>query len=144
MTKLEKVIQMKKEYKKTVKEVGREGIVEFLKTFFEANPDVQDIRWAQYTPYFNDGDACTFGLRGVDFHPIEASNCVFKYERDSSGFAEYYSLDDQKSALLCQNLKDLECQLEEVEDILEECFGDGVQVTVSRNGSVTINDYEHD
>ncbi|UDL15302.1 hypothetical protein SEA_KUDEFRE_73 [Gordonia phage Kudefre] len=28
-----------------------------------AFPEVEAVRWEQYTPYFNDGDACEFGVR---------------------------------------------------------------------------------
>lgn len=27
-----------------------------------AFPEVESVRWTQYTPYFNDGEACVFGL----------------------------------------------------------------------------------
>ncbi|MBM4707887.1 hypothetical protein GS982_01575 [Rhodococcus hoagii] len=30
-----------------------------------AFPEVEAVRWEQYTPYFNDGDACEFGIREV-------------------------------------------------------------------------------
>lgn len=29
-------------------------------------PEVLSFRWKQYTPYFNDGDPCVFGVHGVE------------------------------------------------------------------------------
>ena len=31
-----------------------------FKQFFESNPEVNVVGWRQYTPYFNDGEACIF------------------------------------------------------------------------------------
>ena len=35
---------------------------EIIKLFFEECPKVQAVVWAQYTPYFNDGDECIFSV----------------------------------------------------------------------------------
>lgn len=34
---------------------------------FNLVPQLHEITWSQYTPYFNDGDTCTFGIREVYF-----------------------------------------------------------------------------
>ena len=39
--------------------------------FFKNYPEVLVICWTQYTPYFNDGDTCEFGV--YDKHPVSAS-----------------------------------------------------------------------
>lgn len=46
-------------------ERGKATFNEALKEFFDASPKVWCIAWAQYTPYFNDGDACTFSVHDV-------------------------------------------------------------------------------
>ena len=28
---------------------------------------VHSVRWSQYTPYFNDGDACVFGVNDFEY-----------------------------------------------------------------------------
>lgn len=39
------------------------GFVEAAcKQFFDTCPEVESVFWTQYTPYFNDGDACEFGV----------------------------------------------------------------------------------
>lgn len=45
--------------------------VEELTPLFEAvfaEGIIDGVRWTQYTPYFNDGDACEFGANEVDVH----------------------------------------------------------------------------
>jgi hypothetical protein len=33
---------------------------------------------------------------------------------------------------------------EDIDDVLETAFGDGVTVTIERNGAITVDDYDHD
>lgn len=47
---------------KELREEIRKTLDEVLKLFFAANPHVASISWRQYTPYFNDGDACEFSV----------------------------------------------------------------------------------
>ena len=35
--------------------------------FFVACPEIKTIKWTQYIPSFNDGDACEFTLNGPEF-----------------------------------------------------------------------------
>lgn len=41
---------------------------EATKAFFEATPDVQALEWTQYTPYWNDGEECEFGVGDVWYY----------------------------------------------------------------------------
>ena len=36
-----------------------------FKRFFEATPDIVTVTWRQYTPYFNDGEECTFSVHDI-------------------------------------------------------------------------------
>lgn len=40
----------------------REALRAALQAFLDKHPERQSIGWSQYTPYFNDGDACVFGV----------------------------------------------------------------------------------
>jgi hypothetical protein len=40
---------------------------EAVKSVFEEHPNVQSFSWTQYTPYFNDGDACEFSANVEDY-----------------------------------------------------------------------------
>jgi len=46
---------------------AKEALRTSFKKFFESHPEVSRIMWTQYTPYFNDGDACTFSINELTF-----------------------------------------------------------------------------
>ena len=87
------------------------------------------MTWAQYTPYFNDGDPCTFSS-DHRYAGIFGSRDVL----DGS----YYEEGDIEDAALPQAFKDIP------DDIMSACFGDHVQVIVSRDGKIEVKEYEHD
>jgi hypothetical protein len=41
-------------------EIGARVLVEHFAELFVRHPDARGFRWSQYTPFFNDGDPCTF------------------------------------------------------------------------------------
>lgn len=45
----------------TTEQITKEEFLAKLDTVL-ALPHVKAVKWAQYTPYFNDGDACVFGI----------------------------------------------------------------------------------
>jgi len=51
--------QIDKLEKQAVKE-SEKLISKGFKEIFKKHPDLQSFSWTQYTPYFNDGDECTF------------------------------------------------------------------------------------
>ncbi|HWJ26014.1 MAG TPA: hypothetical protein VNS32_05695, partial [Flavisolibacter sp.] len=48
------------EKRKELTEQLRKDFPALLAPLFEKYPGVKNVRWTQYTPYFNDGDACEF------------------------------------------------------------------------------------
>lgn len=58
--------------------------------FFKKFPQVTAIVWTQYTPYFNDGDPCEFGVHTKYFTTDEKPD-LETYPEDSEGtwFGEY-------------------------------------------------------
>jgi hypothetical protein len=49
-----------------------EGLVEgMVKIFLDECPEVTGVHWTQYTPYFNDGEACEFNVNEICFHILE-------------------------------------------------------------------------
>ncbi len=53
-----------------IMELGRQAMSEGLKGLFEEYPFLGAIAWAQYTPYFNDGDPCVFSTGEITCHTI--------------------------------------------------------------------------
>jgi hypothetical protein len=52
------------EAKKTMEETAKGLFVEMSAELFDANPTLVSFGWNQYTPYWNDGDTCTFSCNG--------------------------------------------------------------------------------
>jgi len=64
-----RISQMNQELEEVRKEHMRklqEAFREVTKEFFNETP-VQAVIWTQYTPYFNDGEECVFGVNDPIF-----------------------------------------------------------------------------
>lgn len=80
-----------------------EKFLEMLDAVFAADPDVTALGWRQYTPYFNDGDACYFGIHSEDIvakgaDPVGMGYEVFHFDEDMGDDDYYYEYDDGTSA----------------------------------------------
>lgn len=128
---LEALSKVKEEYQAKIKADGEVALKESLKTFFEANPNIEAVRWTQYTPYFNDGDPCVFGLHGVE--------CQIKGSED---FQDEYDIRKEHPAE-AKALSNLEGLLSSAEDVLETVLGDHSRITVTGD-KVDIEEYDHD
>ncbi len=97
------------------------------------------IKWAQYTPYFNDGEACVFGIHGV-YYQIDGAE---EGGDDDDGWCETYWYGDDKPPAFAADLKAFEKAINEIGDGMERIFGDHVEVTCTRE-SIEVNEYSHD
>lgn len=70
-------------------------IEEAARRLFEAAPEIGQVHWTQYTPYFNDGEACEFGVNDINWASVED---VEEGEWDIWDSSELYTTDDLKSA----------------------------------------------
>ena len=130
---------------------------EFREHIFLKYPKLNSFGWTQYTPYFNDGDACLF-YANTDYLMIND-----EYAEDSEWFS--------KNKIISwgqwnQDIKSYEGRVEEPntqfdEDLLNAYddialflgnfgndfyltkFGDHAEITVTKS-SVDISDYDHD
>lgn len=112
---------------------------------------VVEFGWRQYTPYFNDGDACEFGVdtpwfrlvgdeyeHEVDQHPKLA---VRRWDR-----SRYVDVQlDEDSLARRERCRALSSAIEggEFEHVLLNAFGDHARVKVRRDG-IQVEFYEHD
>jgi hypothetical protein len=125
---------------------------ESLKTFFELNPGINALRWTQYTPYFNDGDACVFSVGDVYFtnakgNQLDDISGWGEYEGDdenvwSENYYKYFADKPGVDVKSCEFLSGM-ISSSEMQDIMEMMFGDHVCVTVTRVG-IDVTDYDHD
>lgn len=128
-----------------LKEEAKVIIRSVFESVFVEYPDIKAATWVQYTPYFNDGDACTFGVSEVCFLGSDNS------EETGVGYdAEEYQLNTfswGNKVAPYAHLRDIEIALNNFlqnnEDVLEDMFGDHVSVYVTAKG-VEVNEYDHD
>lgn len=127
-------VKMQGEFKKMVTE------------FFDACPDVKSIVWVQYTPYFNDGSPCVFGIGDVTFSNADPENVSPWGELEdeeeglwaaSYGYKEYLA---EPQAEYCDKFSRMVNQLD---GVMQEMFGDHVRINVTREG-FDVEEYIHD
>lgn len=132
-----KVQELINEYTQELKELRIKLVNNFNQTFHPhmvmlMNGQFESVTWNQYTPYFNDGDVCTFGV-----HIYDAFVPVGKSGDDPVSSGELYKDDEEQAEAI-------ESFLYGISEILELVFGDHVQVTVTQSG-VEVSDYDdHD
>lgn len=89
------------------------------------------VQWRQYTPYFNDGDTCYFGVHVYD---------SFRISDEDEDWTDAYELDDS----IKERAYDIQRFLENIEDLLQDVYGDHKEITVLKEG-VFVEDYsDHD
>lgn len=149
--------QQKQEFANKAKEALEPIFTEFL----EKNPKVRGIVWIQYTPYFNDGDPCEFGVNEPSFYLYDSDQDTndFDYDDDDLGrgysarhkkwnyetkeFAPDYTLDTLGvSSANCFQLTKL-INNPNMEEVFQAAYGDGSKITVTRDG-VKVTEWQHD
>ena len=113
-------------------------LAEELQRAFAIDESVKSFTWVQFTPYFNDGDPCSFSLHDeivVNIHQYEG----YYYD----GVDEMYALGNthphNRAADIAGNI------IGSIPDeYFKDAFDDHVQVTAHRDGSFTTEDYDHD
>jgi hypothetical protein len=130
---VEKLANLRKELEST--------LVKTLQEFIAESPEIVALGWYQYTPSFNDGDACTFTLGDVHVRlaPAEGE----KYEDEDSedglegeGWYEEYQLRSEGPTGLHEKVEKLSEALNELENVLNGMFGDAT-IIVTSDGILT-------
>jgi hypothetical protein len=89
--KLTKLVKQVEDLRRKMQQDGQIALKEAFSDFFDAHPEATAIVWTQYTPYFNDGDACTFGINyfelKVDVNKVADD---IKFLLDKSGHNDEY------------------------------------------------------
>jgi hypothetical protein len=57
---------IKAEYDRKLQQEGEAAVKDAFKDLFDKYPEIRSVTWTQYTPYFNDGDTCTFSVHDFD------------------------------------------------------------------------------
>jgi hypothetical protein len=126
---------------KAFQEEAQEVVKPTLQEFMRAHPAIKAVGWSQYTPYFNDGDACTFRVNDL-YASTKDERSDSLYDDDCWNELwgeppEGYTPEDWEA------LKELNKAMQGMEAELEAVFGDHVQVIVTAEG-VEVEEHEHD
>lgn len=152
--KLTEMNQRMAEIKKQYQAEAQVLFKDLFSEFFEQNSEVRAVGWQQYTPYFNDGEACIFSTT-VDYawatntentndirygdYVGDDSDTVWVYDPNYGDFNEVaipFSVSAEMQALTKI--------LSKIDDkVYEDLFGDHVQVIVTRDGFDTV-EFEHE
>ncbi len=117
-----------------------------LTEIFDKYESLESFGWNQYTPYFNDGDECTFSANTDDININGESyydmNDIRKTNWDSTTRSEIANPNFNSAKF--EMIKEIKSVLGSVdEEFLKETYGDHTEVTVTRAGS-EVSEYEHD
>lgn len=131
---------------------------ERAQVLFDAHPEIESFSWAQYTPYYNDGDECVFSAR-TDRDSVDVNGESLE-DRDedpndpSPDYDDYKTPEQQKEWSRIYNawrdrrggshavVEEFLSQFDD--DELKDMFGDHIEVSVYRDGTVETTDYEHE
>ena len=136
------IMALVEDYKKSKAEFSdkaQEAMRTAFKDFFDVNPNIEMIAWTQYTPFFNDGDPCVFGVADMYFSLVGEKIDLVGYLDDSGMHSEYDDKVDE-----AKTFKKFVQEIGTIPDeIFLDAFGDHVRVAATRKGFDT-EDYDHD
>lgn len=135
MNEIESLLAEYKEIKSNMKNKLSESFKSYIKTYFDKNPEIKTIFWNQYTPYFNDGDTCTFSV-----YDAYETNCEDTSQLSSWG--EYEGEDENVTVDYCSEIGSVICS-NEMEEVMYDMFGDHVRVFCTRDG-FEVQELSHD
>lgn len=151
---LNRLQTLRAEYENLTKTVGVDLVKALAKDVFAKAPVITKLKWSQYTPYFNDGDECVFSVHGVRFYvgdeTAEAAKKLKYYdaeygmdiwgkvEKVIEDFGQVLTEDGARALFAFDQF----CQQYD-RDILLPCFGDHVEVIVTRE-AIEVEDYYHE
>jgi hypothetical protein len=113
--------------------------------------NVEKVRWTQYTPYFNDGEVCSFGLYEIQVKMVGEDIAGY----DDDGYISTYEMTEFRRyetpthivkpqfTEVHPALKTLNDQIKHFEDFLLVSFGDPAEVTATRDG-FHVDFYDHE
>ncbi len=131
--------------------VGKRMFQEACAAIFTTHPEVAAIVWTQYTPYWNDGDACTFEVNSPSFYRLDTGEGEESggdgENGDVEGMVEMHGVwwprTKQPVPATLAALKEFHQLINDASDVMEVLFGDHCRVVITRAG-VDVQNHEHD
>lgn len=137
--------------KKGLVEDLRKQFPELLKPLMEKSSVIESISWTQYTPYFNDGDECIFGVNnnedclevnGFEFYSDEFENLGLKEYYWNGNTKESHPKYNPQEYLILESIAEVLTSIPD--EFYKDLFGDHVKVTIYKDGKIEVDTYEHD
>lgn len=157
----QKLEALKQDYKKTAEAMFHEGV----KELFEQHPLLDSFGFTAYSPYFNDGDECTFSahtshpyINGYEEYGAEDENAMGdNFEpRDGDCFiwdkvGKWKYSDNFKNKTWIDGDKEIDAMVKDVKeflnsfdnDIWQDLIGNHVIVRISKDGIETEEYADH-
>jgi hypothetical protein len=126
------------EARKVVKDAFRSEATRLLDEL-----QIDSFSWTQYTPYFNDGDACYFSVRSEYGLTIDGESSEDYYIRTWNLTPEVDAENERKRPMAEKFKRVTEFLNQFDEDDMLFMFDDHVEVTVTRD-DITTEEYSHD
>lgn len=147
--------------RKLAESLTKDDIGSIFRALMAETQGVESITWSQYTPYFNDGDPCVFGIH-LEYMTLRKESPLgilfSKFAEESGKDLKYYSDSDVDnppelitiacytwSKYLPKQVNDfidkVEDTLQKSEAILLHAIGDHMRVVVSSNGVIVEEAY---
>lgn len=123
--------------------------IEELRPLLEAvlaDPLIEEIGWTQYTPYFNDGDACEFSAGEPWCRTVRDGEDEDRWSLTMYSHKTFSAFKNDPEMVASKRTAKAFCDAIEggqFEDVLLQAFGDHALVTVRKDG-VGIQFYQHD
>lgn len=122
--KLKALVNEIKALKKELTQKAKDGLMGCLKELFEQHPEVKTLQFAAYTPYFNDGDECTF-------------RCGAHYATINEDEDEDAEVSNEVADIFHDALAQLD------DDTWYDIVGDHALVTITPQG-IDVQEYDHE
>jgi hypothetical protein len=133
MSKLEALKTVMAEVDARVERESRAALAEAFEKLFADHPRLAAVRWAQYTPHFNDGDACEFSI--YDAYVRLEGEDADDHEYDWRSSADDGRAEQEAASALVQGAP---------ERAMLAAFGDHAEITATRDGTFDVEGYDHD
>lgn len=134
-------LEAAKKAKEEASALAKDHLTDEMTAIFNKHPELIAVRWTQYTPYFNDGDACEFSVHEPQFK-FTVAGCEDIGEEDD--FEEVYTYKGCTTPQVKQDIaKAVQAIINGVDEAdMETLFGDHVEVTATREG-FQVDSYSH-
>lgn len=149
----EKIRKLKKELRDHVASVGMDAIREAIfEPVFNDFPEIDAMEWSQYTPFFNDGDACIFSVNEITLDAPEFADMLEMDNPFDTYSINYYIKQakkitpDQKIRLqaLAKAVSNINKIADDNDDVWQQVFDDHTTISIKRGQSFNVEECDHE